>query len=178
MTLTAKTVSTTRNTVGKAQTFRGSGDASASSYSPGANKRVQYAVGEYNFSEDGALLADAIFGTGVFVPPNAVVTRSGLFNHTVMTSSGTPEVGATLYGAQVAADDSADFNLVVSAAIATVLGGSVVGTCVPQTAATWLHTGAAPREILIDMTGAGGAALTAGRVFVWCEYFIIENTLS
>ena len=178
MTLTAKTVSTTRNTVGKAQTFRGSGDASATAYSRGAGKRVMYAVGEWNFDEDGALAADAVFGTGVFVPKNAIVTRSGLFNHTVTTSGGSPEVGATLYGAQVAATDSADYNLVVSAALATVVSGSVIGTCVPQTASTWLHTGAEPREILIDHQGGTGAALTAGRVFVWCEYVIVENTLS
>ena len=120
MTLTAKTVSTVKNAEGKAKVFRGTGDASASAYSPGAGKRVQYAVGEYNFSVDGGLATDAIFGTGVFVPKNAIVTRSGIFNHTVVV--GPAEVGATLYGAQVAATDSADFNLVVSAGVASVIG--------------------------------------------------------
>ena len=171
MALTAKTVSTTRNTVGKAQVFRGDGDESG--YAPGSGRSFRVAVGEYNFAEDGALAADAIFGTGVFVPANSVVVRAGLFTETDVT--GAPNIGATLYGAMVAATASADFNLVADATVTTVDHTSVIGVPVSATASTWLHTGALPREILIDFTGGTGAATTAGRVFVWVEYITLVN---
>lgn len=188
MTLTAKTVSSKRRpyvpaagtdgdgTIGsgipKALMDRGDG-FEGGNVTPGNGKAVCYAVAEYDFSEDGAVGAAAFFGTGVLVPANAVVTRAGMYTDVLV--AGPAQNGATLYGAGVGATASADNNLVASAAVETVIGTSTIGVPVPATAATWLHTGPLPREIVIDFAGGTTAATTAGRILVWVEYFMVSN---
>ena len=186
MALTPKTVSSKRNFAGhqseetpvtttfmpSAQTVRGDGFFDPQ-FTPGADKAVQVAVASYDFTKDGALASGAIFGTGVFVPKNAVVTRAGLYTDVLVAGPSHNQV--TLYGAGVGATASADANLVASTAVSSVIGTSVIGVPVGATASTWIHTGAHPREILIDFTPNTPAATTAGRVMVWVEYFIVAQ---
>jgi len=153
---------------------RGDGNNDQGGNDGGASRGQYYAVAEYDFSKDGAIAADAIWGTGVYIPKNAVVTRAAQYTETLLV--GPPEMGVTLYGATIAATASADFNLLASTAIATVQGTSLIGAPVPATpTTTWLHTGLAAREINFDFTGGTGAATTAGRVMFWVEYFLLGD---
>lgn len=186
MALTPKTVSSPRNYSGhdseetpvvqsrKLTTVTTRGDGFVSSKPQvGANQAMAYAVGEYSFKEDGALASGAIFGTGVFVPANAVVTEAGLYTDILVV--GPDQIEVTLYGAGVGATASADANIVAAASVASVIGTSKIGVPVPATAGTWIHTGAHPREILLGFSRSSPAATTAGRVFAWVKYMLITQ---
>jgi len=170
MALTAKTASSSRNANPGAQIHRGDGNVTQGALD-GSNRAQYYAVAEYDFSQDGALASGAIWGSGVFVPKHAVVTRAGLYTETLVVGPDT--LAVTLYGATVAATASADDNLVASHTVTSTQGTSTIGVPVPATASTWLHTGLAEREILFDFAGGTPAATTAGRVMVWVEYFVL-----
>ena len=172
MALTAKTDSSDRGTGQLAQIRRGDGNTEPGAMD-GANRGQYYAVAEYDFSKDGALASGAIWGSGVYVPKDAVVTRAGLYTETLV--AGPSNIGCTLYGATVAATASADFNLVADAAVTTTQGTSTIGVPVPATASTWVHTGDAAREINFDFSSTTPAATTAGRVMVWVEYFLLGD---
>ena len=187
MALTPKTVSTKRNYAGHdseatpvaftgrlpgSQLFRGDGFV-GSRPSVGANQAMGMAIGSYDFTVDGALASGAIFGTGVYVPAQALVIRAGLYTDVLV--AGPSNIAATLYGAGVGATASADYNLVASAAVTSTIGTSTIGVPVPATASTWIHTGGHPREILIDFSPSTPAATTAGKVHVWVQYMMLTQ---
>jgi hypothetical protein len=127
----------------------------------------QIAYAQYNFATDGGATGPITPAINSTIPANAIITRC-IFNPTTAVTSG----GSATIAIGTTAGSSASALLAATAKASFSLDATLNGVPVPQTGATWVKLSAAGQ---IDITVAV-AALTAGVIEMFVEYFVPQNS--